>query len=400
MRPVAASERDVTLDALRGLSLLGVLLVNDLDIFRVSLFEQLLVFHTHPGWGNHLVDVLVAALLEFKAFTLFSFLFGIGIGIQTERLGARGQAASVFLARRLVVLLGFGLVHMFLISNVDILCLYAVCGCLLIPFLRCPAGLLASLGLAALALAFALPWGGFIPSGKLMHEHATAAAKVYSMGSFREVLLFRWHETWEFMVPLLLSVLPRVFGVMLLGIAAWRAGLLRKPAQNRRLLIAVTLGAGGIGAAATSLVVFKASCGRPAIEGLPQGLLDASASIPLAFAYAAAFLLWMTKRRSGGLIRSVAALGQMALTNYLLQSVILGLIFYSYGLGLFGRLGSTRAALFGVIIYLGQLAFSRSWLKHYRFGPAEWVWRSLTYGQRQPMRQAEEPGLQPASPNV
>jgi uncharacterized protein len=85
----------------------------------------------------------------------------------------------------------------------------------------------------------------------------------------------------------------------------------------------------------------------------------------------------------------VAALGQMALTNYITQSIILSLIFYSYGLGLFGQLGSATAALIGVIIYSGQLVFSRVWLQRFRFGPLEWVWRSLTYGERQPMRRGE-----------
>src|SRR4051812_8250292 len=132
LQPVTREERYLSLDALRGFALFGVLLVNDLEFFRVSLFERLVVFHTHPGLANNLVDVLVAGGLEFKAFTLFSFLFGVGIGVQTERLAARGAGRSAFLARRFAVLFGIGLTHMFLISNVDILCLYAVCGMILI----------------------------------------------------------------------------------------------------------------------------------------------------------------------------------------------------------------------------------------------------------------------------
>jgi uncharacterized protein len=151
---------------------------------------------------------------------------------------------------------------------------------------------------------------------------------------------------------------------------------------------------------ATYLVVFKQSCGRPAIGVLPPSLIDALASIPLPFAYASAFLLWMPNRKSGHLTRSVAALGQMALTNYLLQSVILGVVFYSYGFGLFGRLAPLPAALIGVIIYIGQLGFSRTWLKRYRFGPAEWEWRSLTYREWQPMRHARRPYAQTTPQNA
>jgi hypothetical protein len=84
----------------------------------------------------------------------------------------------------------------------------------------------------------------------------------YALGSFHEVLVLWWQETWRFILPLLLWVLPRTIGVMLLGIAAWRAGILRRPDEHRRLLVAITLGAGGLGGLATSLAVFAKSCGR------------------------------------------------------------------------------------------------------------------------------------------
>src|SRR5205085_7160628 len=81
-----------------------------------------------------------------------------------------------------------------------------------------------------------------------------------------------------------------------------------------------------------------------------------------------------------------ASLGQMALTNYLTESLVLSIIFYGYGFGLFGRLGSAQGALIGIALYTSQLFFSRLWLRHYRFGPVEWLWRSLTYGRCQRMR--------------
>src|SRR5205085_8871880 len=85
-------------------------------------------------------------------------------------------------------------------------------------------------------------------------------------------------------------------------------------------------------------------------------------------------------------LRGLAALGQMALTNYLLQSVMLGCIFYGYGFGLFGRIGAAPAAAIGFAIYAAQVQLSRLWLRYFRFGPFEWLWRSLAYGRRQPMR--------------
>jgi len=118
-------------------------------------------------------------------------------------------------------------------------------------------------------------------------------------------------------------------------------------------------------------------------------LLDAGSSAPLALAYAAALLLWLRGPRARPLAAPIAAAGQMALTNYLAQSICLSLIFYGYGLGLSARLGSAPAALLGLALYAVQLAVSGAWLRRYRFGPVEWLWRSLTYGRRQPMRRAD-----------
>ena len=132
IKPTSSQERLVHLDALRGIALLGVLLVNLLTFFRVSLFTQIVAGHTHPGRANALVDEGVTVLLEFKAFTLFSLLFGVGMGIQADRLPGR------FLLRRFLVLLGIGFCHLVLVSNVDILCLYALCGLLLLPLVKLP----------------------------------------------------------------------------------------------------------------------------------------------------------------------------------------------------------------------------------------------------------------------
>src|SRR5436305_6346207 len=105
-QPLTRTERYTALDGIRGVSLFGVLLVNLLTLFRVSLFQHILTFHTHPGWANHLVDALVSGLVEFKAFTLFSLMFGVGVAIQAERAVARGINLNSFLVRRFLVLLG------------------------------------------------------------------------------------------------------------------------------------------------------------------------------------------------------------------------------------------------------------------------------------------------------
>ncbi|MEO6724682.1 MAG: DUF418 domain-containing protein, partial [Blastocatellia bacterium] len=224
LQPVAAAERYVALDALRGAALLGVLLINLDSGFRGSLLAHILNFHTHPGWANRATDILLAWVFEFKAFTLFSFLFGVGVGVQAERAAARGRKAASFLARRFAVLLAIGLVHILLIWNGDILTLYAVCGLLLIPLVRLPARWLAALGLAVVALSPYLPFfGSLFPTEAAMRAQAALATRVYAMGSFTEIMALRFNEAVHFIAPLLIGSLPRTFGLMMLGIAAWRA---------------------------------------------------------------------------------------------------------------------------------------------------------------------------------
>ncbi|HZS08029.1 MAG TPA: DUF418 domain-containing protein [Blastocatellia bacterium] len=386
--PVSSGERYGDLDVLRGVALLGVLLVNLLTLFRVSLFEHILNFHTHPGLANRAVDILAAWLLEFKAFTLFSFLFGVGVCIQAERARSHTVSASRFLARRFAILLAIGLFHMFLIWNGDILTLYAVCGLLLLPLVGRPVWLLVALGIAAIALTFAPVFGLPFPAEAALRTHAAAATHIYAEGSFTEILALRWRETWQFIAPLLVGSLPKTFGLMLLGIAAWRAGILKNPAQHRSFLWAVCFGAGITGAVSTTLLVRSESTGLP--PPVSPSLLQAVSHIPLALAFGAGLLLWLSSTPAGPVRRSFAAAGQMALSNYLAQSIIFSLLFYGFGFGLFGRLGPAVTALIGIVVFAAQLAMSRLWLGRYRFGPAEWLWRSLTYGRRQPLKVKRE----------
>jgi len=342
-------------------SLFGVLIVNLLDFFRVSLFTHILRLHTDPAWVNRTAEAFTAMLLEFKAFHLFSFTFGIGIAIQAERAGTRGIRATRFLFRRFLVLLGLGLFHMVFISNVDILMLYAVCGLFVLPVMRLPAGALVVL--SVLFVSGVIPIAVGLPAEDLMRAHAEEATRVYQQGSFSEILLFRWRETVQYIAPLLVMSFQKTLGLMLLGIAAWRTNVLQQPERHRRLFWTLLC----CGVIATWL-----------------RLLDGFASYALAFAYAAGVFLWSSRAQKT--LAPFAAAGQMALTNYLAQSVILSFLFYGYGLGMFGRVNSAPAALIGIALYAAQLVVSTAWLQRYRFGPVEWFWRSLTYGSWQPFR--------------
>ncbi len=357
MQPLAQKDRYAPLDILRGLALFGVLLVNLLTVFRVSLFAHITGSDAPADAAGRLISAIVSMLIEFKAFTLLSFLFGAGVAIQMDRASNRAGAER-FLLRRFLVLLVIGLIHLLLIWNGDILTLYGLCGLLLIPFLRLPTALIAVAGAVLILVSH---FGGLpieFPATHTLHTQAAEAARVYADGGFVEILVFRWTETRNFILPLLLLTLPKTLGVMLLGLASWRSDLLT---GRRDLWPPILVVSAAIGITGTALH------------------LDLAAHVPLAFAYAAAVLLWIP---SAPLL---AAGGQMALTNYLTQSIVFCFVFYGYGLGQFGRIGVLPAAAAGIAFYLVQLVFSRWWLRRFRFGPAEWFWRSCSYGRRQPM---------------
>jgi uncharacterized protein len=385
-RPATSVERYQAIDILRGLALFGVLVVNMLTGFRVPLLEHILTPHTEPGWANRLVDVLVAGALEFKALTIFSFLFGVGVAIQAERSAFWKVSARRFLVRRLAWLFILGAAHLFLIWNGDILALYAMCGLFLVPFFGLSWPALLVIGAAAIAVPEVADFGPSIPSGEAARELIEQARQVYGSASLLRIVEFRWHESWLLIVPLLIGILPRTTGLMYWGMAAWRSGILREPDRHRGKLVMALVPGAALGTAVTVNEVWASSSGSA-----PWPVLRAASSagpILLALAYVSGLLLWLKPLRASTL-PGLAAVGRMALTNYLLQSIVLGFVFYGYGFGLFGRIGSAAAMCIGLAIYATQLQLSRLWLRRFRFGPFEWLWRSLAYGQRQPMRRRQ-----------
>ena len=381
--PIGGSERAVALDALRGVALFGVLLVNLLTIFRVSLFAQFVPGAPAPAPGaDYLVSRILAIGLEFKAFTLFSLLFGIGLAAQQERLRARGVAFGGYAARRLAFLLVLGLVHLFLIWNGDVLTLYAVVGIVAAPLLGLSTRVLFVLAILCFAAHLSpLPFPPPFASLPAMRHHMIEANHVYGSGTFGEALAFRIREVRP-IAALLLWTTPRVLGLFFLGACAWRSGVFR---GEQRALVRIVAVLGIVVGGAMSWVA-----NTPSIDvGTWRDILSRSASLVLALGYAGVVLFAFEeprRARMAAALGRLAPLGRMALTSYLTQSIVASVLFYGWGFGLFGRLGEASTAAIGVAIFAAQAALGAAWLRRYRFGPVEWVWRSFTYGERQPMR--------------
>jgi uncharacterized protein len=379
-QPTSAKERIESLDILRGLAILGVLIVNLHSNFRVSLSHHILTFHQDSNVINRVVDYLVAALIEFKAFGVLSLLFGIGMAAFLDRSGRFPERRHEgLLARRLLGLLAIGLVHLLIVWNGDILTLYALCGFVLFPAMRLPILAVLSLGIAAVVHPRVIPLGFGFPTDETLRRFADEAHRVYTSGSMGDVFQFHLQETRWIMLELLASVAVRTWGLMAIGASVWRLGIVRNPERHSRLLRWTTLIGVIVGGTTTAIKLYSSSTGRPAL--LPASILDVGSSVPLALAYSAGLLQLVRIPELAKYVRPFGAVGRMALTNYLAQSVMLSVCFYGYGLGLYGTVGSAKAVGIGLVIYAGQLVFSLLWLRRFEHGPAEWTWRRMTYGQ-------------------
>jgi uncharacterized protein len=380
--PVETAQRFASIDILRGLALFGVLTVNLVTEFRVSIFAQFLGQSAEPDWIDRAVLGLVHYGLELKAFALFSFLFGVGLAMQFERF-ARTGTPLYWLIRRLLVLLAFGLIHLLAIWNGDILTEYAVAGLCVLPLLYASKRVLLTVAIALLllylampVLPLALPW----PDAGWITAHIAQANAVYRAGNWVQVMRFSLQEL-PALLPLHVYIFPRTLALFVLGMLAWRSGLFACPAKHRSAIFYLAWIAGACGGALT----ISDACGLFPPAGL-AGSLPNIAPVCLALAFAATLVYAVEFTPAAAALAAFSAIGRMAFTNYIAQSVVFGLVFFGYGLGLFGSLRPAPVFVMGVTVYALQVQFSRLWLRHYRFGPIEWLWRTLMYGRRPAMK--------------
>lgn len=394
--PVQPEERIILLDILRAFAIFGILVVNVL--FYSGPLGWILV----PPW-TELPDLIsswiITVLFSGKFYSTFSILFGLGFAMQTFRAWDRGETGGGRYARRLVVLFFIGIAHAALIWYGDILHLYAVLGFFLFLFRRAPLNVLLIVAVIALMVPVGLAFLGaavmeVIPPGDSMSPEAAAeslgtseALEIYSAGSWGELTLRRIRD-WLMLDLYSIFFAPNVFAMFLVGLWAGRKGLYRgapehRPFFRRLLIIALPLGL-AMNLIVLSLEKLNDNPMMPSWMGAFHQLAYAIGVPMLAFGYIAAIVLIVTRGRS--LLDRIAPVGRMALTNYLMHSVVCTLIFYSYGLGLYGTVGSRFAIPIAIVIFAIQIPLSAWWLSRFRFGPAEWLWRTLTYGKAQPMR--------------
>jgi uncharacterized protein len=388
--PSVEGERLELIDALRGFALAGVLLVN-LGSFTLYAFLDDAARAALPTAGfDRVADAIESLLVEEKAITLFSMLFGLGFALQLERAETRGSAGLRLYLRRIGVLLLFGLIHSYLFWWGDILLIYALMGLLLVLCRKLSSRALLSLGLTvALVLpAMMEPWMEALlksmPAQEAM-ERANLAA--FSSPHWTTALAQNvFFSNWAYVVWW--DVWPFVFGRFLLGYWAGRAGLLQRPEVHGELLYRLFIVASIIGITTTGLGYFEESldtgAGQPGAVLL--GIVLRAGPLALGIAYASGFALLFLHSSCRRYLRALAPVGRMALTNYLLQTAVCLSVFYGAGLDVGPRYGLVGILSTWVLLFGAQTFFSQWWLSRYRFGPIEWLWRSLTYARRQPLK--------------
>lgn len=379
--PTSPAERVEAIDIVRGLALFGVLVVNLLIAFRVPIFQSYLPSRPPLEGVGRAVDLFMRYVLQGKALTLFAFLFGAGLAIQWERLAARGEG-PYRLFRRLAVLLAFGLAHLLLVWSGDILTVYALLGFVATPLMAAaPARLLrwAAMLFGISILLSLMPWPA-VPDARVFALENATASHVYANGSYRDIRAYSLHEL-AVTQPMLLYLHPQTLGLFLLGAWAWRKGLLRDPSRHRGLLHGIAIVGIVAGAILTHLNNSEAWTPSTALGAVLLFPSFSFAPVVLAMGYAAVLLLALEHAGARRVLAAFGPVGRMAFSNYIAQSLVFTTVFFGYGLGLMGRVGPAAALAFGIAVYALQVAWSAAWLRRHRFGPLEWLWRTLTYGR-------------------
>jgi uncharacterized protein len=397
LAPTDPSKRIEAVDIVRGFALFGVLLVNMYNFGAES-----------PIWTSQ-ADRAAFSVMRFffetKSWRLFSFLFAIGFSLQLTKAQDRGGRFWSTYLRRLAVLFVIGMLHALLYTG-DVLMAYAMLGLLLIPFSRVPPRVL--LGLAVVLLGV-FPLGGLVTS--LLDDEPPAAVDSatrlvearqrnevrlrthpYSVGSFQDVVVENSSAIPPDLrdYPLDAEGTAAYFAMFLLGLYAGKRRIVQDLEKHLPLIRSIagwglSLGVGSMMIERVLALNWGYDVWGDGGMNIPLELLGdlsfAYGSTALSLGYAASLVVLSRAARLNRLVRPLGPVGRLALTVYLTQTLAFSTLFYGYGFGRAFRTGPAAVTAFAVAIFGLQIAACSWWVRRFRFGPAEWLWRGLTYGR-------------------
>jgi uncharacterized protein len=400
MTSLQSVQRFQVLDVLRGFALAGILVINAMSIMAVK--GSTPAFTVDVGIAERFIQDLILFFVESKFFTLFSLLFGIGFAIQINSAERQEQSFIPRISRRMLGLLVFGLLHIALLWDGDILVIYAITGMLLILFrktsftqlrkwviglLSIPAVMVTFAFIATLALRLT-PEG----AAALGSADAEIAREFSNLGATQKLLDANFVEGMEIRISsyldllgLLLSRVPSVLAMFLIGLYIGKSNFLADLPNKISTLKKFRFWGLTIGFALMSLILAATKL-LPTTSGLIAIIQDQYLAGPiLCLGFASALTLAYLKSPNAKVFVGFSSVGHMALSNYLGQSLVLTCLAYGWGFGLASSLTGLQVLAISVVLYFGQIIFSHLWLKKFSFGPLEWVWRCLTYWRFVPL---------------
>ncbi|RBO98813.1 DUF418 domain-containing protein [Pseudochrobactrum asaccharolyticum] len=379
--------RIADVDALRGFALLGILQVNIMAF--ASVFYGLPTGEPEQSFGfNDLVHLFISTIFEMKFYLLFSFLFGYSVTLQMQSAVRAGEPFIPRFLRRQAGLWVIGLLHAVLLFHGDILSTYAILGVVLLLWRNSADRTLIKSAVWLFSIT-AILWASLGVLQWMVGEmqdpaqdllNAQYAYTAYT-GSFSSVIMQHLNELKLMWLILLLIQAPCALAMFLLGFLAGKHQFLAQPDQYRPYLEPAVKAGLFIGLPASLITALTALLSTGTyweIFGLALSLVTAPF---LTFGIIALMLKFFGTERGLFWRDALAPAGRMALSNYLLQSLICGFIFYGYGLALIDQTTAIGNVLIGVLIFAFQLCFSHWWMKHYYYGPLEWLLRALTIGR-------------------
>lgn len=396
LMPISANDRIVLLDVLRGAALLGILLININMLHTPMMYKQLLGIELWTSAFDQLLFQIVNFFVQGKFYTLFSFLFGCGFYIFMSRAEQKMISGNKLFFRRAVILLGFGLIHIIFFWWGDILTWYALAGMLLLFFYKQPSKsligwaigisavyLLLNLLLIASAMNNPSALGG--PGVNAVYYSMISSSYQLYSGSYTDAMAQRLIDLSFYLPNVTLAAVFTVLPMFLFGLFAAKKGWLANVRAHIGSIRIIWLASFAAGFGFTALKAWSASRVEPGSIGMYdvyQVIGTVIGDPALCFFYIASGALLVVYAPKLAIWRWLISAGRMALTNYLLQSVICTTLFYGYGFGLYGKLGAAEAYGIAVVIFSFQLLLSRWWMNKFTYGPIERLWRIWTYGRK------------------
>ncbi len=372
-QPVSLRERVHFLDIVRGFALLGIIIVNYfLIVDSVKGFEMT---------SDDVLHNLVSWFAEGKFVTLFSFLFGVGFMIFMDRAAQKVDSPNKLFARRLSILLGFGILHITFVWVGDILSFYAISGFLLLAFYKRTAKTVLRWIIALIVFQFLTPvftmlYNVINTAGQKNPNFSEFTLFSHSSLTYIESISARWTD----MVTMAASsfhMIYSMFLMFLLGVYFVKMEFFKdmeskKPIWKRIWIISTI--AFLITQSSILLDMFNFS-NISSVLGQNGGLTGSM------FYMSTFAMLFLYVPQLRGPMMIFTKVGRMSLTCYLLHSIIGTVLFLRYGFGLAGHIQSAGTFMFSLAVYFVLMIFSTLWLRRFKYGPMELIWRKLTYGK-------------------